>query len=709
MTQGLRRLDPGPLIRSAPIALPQLLALLALIVLSAPEGGYPLEQWGPAAVVIQLLLILALVLVPVGPRRPPFTRLAMAGIAGYAIWSALSISWAADQGAAAHATTRTALLAATFVLFARWRHTPRSALTITTAATLGLGLVTWGTVANLLTTSDLDPWFFFDRLLEPVGYVNAGAAFWGVTAFLATALVGGAITPALRIAGAAIAVPAAALSFLCLSRGGLLADGVVVILLLALLPGRARNATALAIVGLPLALALPALLDVGDAARLLPDATDVLHTAMGRTIAVTFLAMLLTAAWALVEARTSAGDPRRATAARTGGIAVGIVGVIAALAFVTNTGPITRDRASDAIDTIRSTGYQPVGAGENRLTAGLSSGRWQFWTVGWDQFDRAPLRGVGADNFRQDFLLAGKGGENPAYPHSLEIRTLGQLGLIGAALLLLWVVPILIATRRLAAGRDPAGRVVAFGAGAAFALWLIHGSVDWLLEYGGFSAIVAALAGTMMAAGPELRARTTSAPRWANPPIPNLIRWPAAALLLTAAVWTTTQWIAERDRAAAAAIASDQPQRAIEKAERARALEPWGDDADRLLGQLAIQRGDLPAAKAAYLDAFDKNRGATTPRLWIGVISSAQGEDRDAKRWLRRAIRTAPRDRLARSLYDRLKAGEQLDPAAVLADLVARRQALVSDPDPAPQAAATPAPAPTSPIPNTPAAPTTTP
>lgn len=694
MTHALRRLDPGPLIRSAPIALPQLLALLALIVLSAPEGGYPLEQWGPAAVVIQLLLVLALVLLPVGERRPPFSRIAMAGIAGYALWSALSISWAADQGVAAHATTRTALLAATFVLFARWRHTPRSALTIISATTIGLGIVTWGTIVNLLTTSDLDPWFFYDRLLEPVGYVNAGAAFWGATALLATALISGAITPALRIAGAAIAVPAAALSFLCLSRGGLLADALVVILILAALPGRARNATALAIVAVPLGLALPALLDVGDAARLLPDATDVLHTAMGRTIAVTFVAMLLTAAWALVEARTPSGDPRRATAARAGGIAVAVAGALAALAFLANIGPVTRDRAADAIDTITTTGYQPVGAGENRLTAGLSSGRWQFWTIGWDQFQRAPIAGVGADNFRQDFLLAGKGGENPAYPHSLPIRTLGQLGLIGAALLLLWIAPILIATRRLAAGRDPAGRVVAFGGGAAFALWLIHGSVDWLLEYGGFSAIIAAVAGTVIAAGPDLRARTTATRRRSPLPIPNVIRWPAAAMLLIAAVWTTTQWIAERDRAAAAAIASDQPQRAIEKAERARTLEPWGDDADRLLGQLAIQRDDLPAAKAAYLRAFERNRGATTPRLWIGVISSAQGDDREAKRWLRRAIRTAPRDQIARSLYDRLKAGEQLDPAAVLAELVARRQALVSDPDPAPTsppAAAAPA------------------
>ncbi|MEH3054393.1 MAG: O-antigen ligase family protein [Patulibacter minatonensis] len=684
----LRRLDPGPFLRSAPIALPQLLALLALVVLSAPEGGYPLEQWGPAAVLIELLLLLAVVLLPVGSRRPPFSRIATTGIAATTLWSAWSITWAADQGAAAHATTRTALLAATFVLFARWKHTGRSALTVTAAAALGLGLVTWGTVVNLLGTSDIDPWFFYDRLLEPVGYVNAGAAFWGVAAFLGIALVGGQLQPWLRIAGAAIAVPAAALSLLCLSRGGLLADAAVIVLILALLPGRARNAGALLVVAVPMAIATPALLDVGDAARLSPNAADTLHAAMGRTIGVTLLAMLLAAVWALAEARIPAGDGRRAAAAKAGGIAVGVVGALVLLAFLTNTGPVTRDRVGDALDSIKSTSYQPVGAGENRLTAGLSSGRWQFWTVGWDQFERAPLKGAGADNFRQDFLLTGKGGESPAYPHSLEIRTLGQLGLVGAVLMLLWIVPVLVAIRRLAAGADPAGRAVAVAGAGVFGLWLIHGSVDWLLEYGGFTAIVGAVAGTVVAAAPELRARVRGGDGRGRPlPIPNLLALPAALLLLVAAVWTTTQWIAERDRVAAIVINADQPQRAIDKAERARSLDPFGDEADRLLGQLAILRHDYPAARTAYLRAYEKNGGATGPRLWLGVIFSADGDDREAKRWLRRAIRTAPRDGLPRELYARVKGGERLDPATVLQQLLDRRRALVSDPDPAPAAA----------------------
>ncbi|MBO9532534.1 MAG: tetratricopeptide repeat protein [Solirubrobacteraceae bacterium] len=682
MTGFLRRVDPGPLIRSAPIALPQILALLAIIVLSAPEGGYPLEQWGPAAVLTELLLVVALITLP-RRARPPLSRLAIAGIAGYAIWSGVSIAWSLDQGAAATATTRTAMLAATFALFARWRHTPRSALTVLAITTIGLGIVTWGTVFNLLGVKDIDPWFFYDRLLEPVGYVNAGAAFWGIAAFLGVGLVGGNVAPPLRIAGAAVAVPAAALSFLCLSRGGLLADAAVVVLILALLPGRARNATALAVVGLPLLLAVPSLLDVGDAARLDPNAAATVHRAMGWTIGATLLAMFFAAGWALIEHRVPAPDPRRDRVARAGGIALAVVGAIVALAFLANVGPVTRDRAADAIDSIKSTSYQPVGAGENRLTAGLSSGRWQFWSVGWDQFVREPLHGVGADNFRQDFLLIGKGGENPAYPHSIEIRTLGQLGLVGAVLLLAWIVPVLIAVRRLAAGRDPAGRAVAVAAGGAFALWLIHGSVDWLLEYAGMSAIVAAVAGLVVSSAPDLPSRSRAVPR-EGALFGSLVRWPAIAVLLLAVTWTSAQWASERTRAAAVSIAPDQPQRAIEKAEQARSLDPFSDDPDRLIGQLAIQTGDYAKARSAYLDAFQRNRGALTPRIWLGVIASAQGNRKEARTWLKRAIRVAPRDGLSKALLDRVTAFEQLDPKLVLNELLERRRALVNDPDPAP-------------------------
>ncbi|MDO9355773.1 MAG: hypothetical protein Q7T55_18895, partial [Solirubrobacteraceae bacterium] len=290
MSSLARRFDPWPTLRGAPIALPQLLAILALVTLSAAEGGFPLEHWAPAAVLVALLLIVSIVALPAGRRRSKSSRAAIVLIAAFAVWTAASITWADDLGAAAVASTRTALFAATFVLFARWRHAPRTASVVMTVLTAGLGILAWGVLFKLRGADSLDDWFLYDRLLEPIGYVNAGAAFWGIGFFLSVGLLGGSLPAAPRIIGALSVVPAGALSLLCLSRGGLLSGAIVIILLLLVLPGRARNGAAFAIAALGLLVAEPALLDVGAAVRdNAVNAPDLLHTAMVRVMGGAFV------------------------------------------------------------------------------------------------------------------------------------------------------------------------------------------------------------------------------------------------------------------------------------------------------------------------------------------------------------------------------------------------------------------------------------
>lgn len=708
MSGTLHRLDPAPLLRGAPIVLPQLLALLALLTLSAGEGGYPLEHWAPAAVIIHLLLIVALLTLP--SRAPArLSRAAVWVAAGYAVWTVLSLLWADDRGAAAIASTRTALMVSAFVLFAHWRQTPRSALTVLTAIVTGFGLLTWGTVVALLATDNIDPWFLFDRLLEPVGYVNASAAFWGVAAFLGAGLAGGRVALPVRLIGALVAAPAAALSLLALSRGGLLAAGIVVVLVIALLPGRARNGAALAIPGLAVLLALPQLIEVGDVLRTfgtpLPSTKDpaaVLDAALARVIVGTLLAVAATFAWAKLDDATPADDPRRERAARLG---AGVLAAVAALAVVlvlAGVGPVDADRISNAVDSITEP-YQATEVGQSRLTAGLSSGRWDFWTVAWDQFTANPIVGAGADNYRQDYRLNGSGGENPRFPHSVWLRSLGQLGIVGGALLLAWLGLIAFAIRRLATDRDPAARTIAVAAAGGVGLWVVHGTADWLQEYGGFTAIVMAVAGLAVAAGrpklaavdgavpnasqeagEEVGATSTPEPAGVDSPrrrLPDVAGvWVASAALILVSGWTTAQWMAERNRTSAGVLAGDQPGHALERAERAHALDPFGEQAQQLIGQLAIRRGDYAAARAAYQRAYDRNPRATPPRLWLGVLASAEGDERQARRWLRAAARSAPNDAVAAELLTRVQAGEQLDPAQVQAVIAERRRALITDP-----------------------------
>ncbi len=74
----------------------------------------------------------------------------------------------------------------------------------------------------------------------------------------------------------------------------------------------------------------------------------------------------------------------------------------------------TRSRAATAADSTSG----------SRLVSGLGSDRYDFYRVALDEFAAHPLVGIGADNFRQQYLAHGRSDETPHYPHSVELRTL---------------------------------------------------------------------------------------------------------------------------------------------------------------------------------------------------------------------------------------------------------------------------------------------
>src|SRR5208282_6780207 len=95
--------------------------------------------------------------------------------------------------------------------------------------------------------------------------------------------------------------------------------------------------------------------------------------------------------------------------------------------------PVTRVR--HGWDTFKS-GYAATNSSGSRLTSGLGSNRYDFYRVALDEFAAHPLLGIGADNFQQQYLAHGRSRETPHYPHSVELRTLTETGLVGALLAL---------------------------------------------------------------------------------------------------------------------------------------------------------------------------------------------------------------------------------------------------------------------------------
>ena len=123
-----------------------------------------------------------------------------------------------------------------------------------------------------------------------------------------------------------------------------------------------------------------------------------------------------------------------------------------------------------------------------------------------DEFVAHPLVGIGADNFQEQYLVHGRSEETPKYPHSVELRTLTETGLIGALLAVVGLGAALVAGRQALRGSDRLGRAVAAAALAGFAYWVVHGSFDWFWEFAGLGAPAFAMLG-------RLRLRRVVAPR----------------------------------------------------------------------------------------------------------------------------------------------------------------------------------------------------
>src|ERR1700690_2858679 len=93
-------------------------------------------------------------------------------------------------------------------------------------------------------------------------------------------------------------------------------------------------------------------------------------------------------------------------------------------------------------------GYGADRAGGSRLTSGLGSNRYDFSRVALNEFVAHPLAGIGVDNFQQQYLVHGRSGETPHYPHSVELRTLTETGVLGIVLAVIGLGAALLASSR---------------------------------------------------------------------------------------------------------------------------------------------------------------------------------------------------------------------------------------------------------------------
>jgi tetratricopeptide (TPR) repeat protein len=667
-------------LRDAPATVPALGALALFVVWASDQAGYPVTHWAPGALIVLALLGVALWSVPLRLWEVPVAvRIALACLALYTMLSFLSILWAAVPGDAWEGANRTLLYLLVFAMFAVWPRRGSSAVVLLGAWMLAMIALAAFILLHLDTRSSLAGFFRADRLAYPAGYENASPAVWAMVMWPALLLAAPRCIPwGLRGLLAGGTVLLGDLALLSLSRGFLFATPVMLVLVFALYPGRLRAFAVLVPVAAGIGATVPAVLLVGDRIRHGGDALAALH---GATVAI----FAASAAVALVVALGAAIESRRTFSAasvlrvRTGVGALALATLVAVLGggWVAAGDPLARAR--HAWDTFKSAKGYAANSSGNRLVSGFGSARYDFYRVALDEFAAHPLVGIGADNFQQQYLRHGRSAQTPHYPHSVELRTLAQTGIVGALLALVGLGAALVAgTRAVRAppggGGDPLARAVAASALAGFGYWVVHGSFDWFWEFAGLGAPAFAMLGLACALqrlprktpGIEEPGQASSRGSHPTPARRQLltgrrVRAVGAVLVaLAAAASLAAPWLSQLKVQSAARIWTLAPQQAYDRLDSAARLNPLSDEAYLVAGSIALRFGDLTRADHEFSLALARAPGDAYATLERGAIASTKGERDRAMSLLERAVELNPRDRLTREALLLVRGGRRV-------------------------------------------------
>ena len=609
------------------------------------QGAYFESVFLPGAIVFYGLLILLLFGAPFHGRLRGPALVALAAMLALAAWTLLSIAWTPAPTAAVRDFEQAMLFAALFAL-GLWTANlagQRMLLALGVVAAVGtaVGVVTTVTLA---AGTDVTSFFHDDATLRfPIGYRNAEAAFFLICLWpLAVLACEHSLPWQLRapIVGAMTMV--LELVVLSQSRGSLPAAAVALAVFVLLSPRRLRAAAYLALAALPVAPALPALLDVFQHGGYDPGLVPLMRDA-ARAIVITSLASVAIAAICMgaVEPRLNLGRDRVRLISRVvAGVAIVAVAVGGTVFIAKRGGPI--DFVDQRVEEFKYAGEPNLQAQGTRFGVHAGSNRRDFWRVALDQGGDDPLNGGGAGSFAVVYLQDRDSPETPNDPHSVEMLMWSELGAVGVLLLASFVVASVLAglrTRRL----GPAAAALVAGSLTSGAYWLVHSSYDWLWHYPAVTAPVMFLLGA--AAAPALRGAAANLGR---------VRYAAMAPFALALLIAIPLFLSQRYANRAYDEYPGDPGAALSDLDRAIDLDPY--DPQPLLGKGVIESrlGRRDQALESFREAIDR-----MPEGYAGHYFLAReltGADPAAARAeVQEALRLNPLDPQVRRLAVRLQ------------------------------------------------------
>jgi UDP-GlcNAc:undecaprenyl-phosphate/decaprenyl-phosphate GlcNAc-1-phosphate transferase len=633
---------------------------LALAVLGLGAGlspfffaYYDTSVWVPIGLGLVAVAAVGAVARPVRLGVP--AALALGGVFGLGIWSLSSTAWAESVENAVVSGNRWLAYGALLLVMLVLLRSERRATVLLGAAALGVAAVAVSVLARLLGANPA-ALFLDGRLNSPLGYINGEGCLFVMGLWLSIAA-GESRRALLAGPAAGLAALMACLALLSQSRGTALAMLVSLIVVVAFVPGRVRRAYLLLVVAAAVALAAPDLLHIYQRHASTPIPPGAGHAA-GRAALLAALAAGL--AWAALTFawRRLAARPALALRARTGGSWLLLVPVLVALGLaLASAGRIDRDvrkqwHAFTHLTEPGAGGTASAAASHSRLLSG-GGHRYDYWRIAWRVWKANPVLGVGAGNYPRSYYEQRATTEDIQQPHSLELQTLSELGIVGALLLAAFIAGVVwgvVRVRREARG-SPLSRALLVGALGAFAAWLTQTSVDWMHLLPGLTAI--ALAGIAVLVRPR-RSRTRATPesRRESPRRVSsgraIVALGASALLVTLVVAGASlarQGVADYYRARAQSrLDSGHAAAALTEADRS--LDIDSDSVESYyVKAAALARFDQAALATSALDvALAREPGSFVTWTLLGDLAVRQGLFARARQDYERAHQLNPKD-----------------------------------------------------------------
>jgi O-antigen ligase len=450
------------------------------VALAFFTGGFFDEPRAWAGLIAWALVVVAVLASDSPLPRGRGPRLALGGLALFAVWTLMSTTWAPIAGSAYHAGQQVilyagGLLGATLLLRSRGAlRAVEPALAAGTLVVVGYGISERLLPGLLHFQRSVTA---HGRLEQPLTYWNAMGEVAAIGVVLCARLAGDASRPRrLRAAAAAAAAPLGMGLYLSFSRGALFACAAGLVTLIVAAPRReqVRGVLLVLAAGVLASIAASPFGGVTSLTGALSTPEQQGAIAFGLLAVIMVAAALAQLALRQREHSTPVRLPRHAPVVA---LLITCAGLGIALAFGAKEGSA-----------------KPLSAGPTRYET-LQSNRYEYWRVAILAFGDEPLRGVGAGGWAVYWLRYRSVSESARDAHSLFFQTAAELGLVGLSLLAVFLGGIALAARE-ANARAPD---LAAGSIAGFVAYVAHAPLDWDWQMPAVTLMGVLLAGTLLA------------------------------------------------------------------------------------------------------------------------------------------------------------------------------------------------------------------